>query len=214
MPEQNNQVSPRHAGHTEELISAIMLALATIASAWSAYQATRWSGVQATSFGEAATHRAESIRLTNIGSRKVGVDVGMFLQYASARSERNDTLAAFLLERFRPELRSATEEWLKTRPLQNPDAPGSPFEMPAYRIAELEQAEKRIDLAEKAFEKAKNANQTGDNYILLTVMFASVLFFAGVGSKFGSPYLRVSMLALGGLVFAVAGFILIEYPVY
>jgi hypothetical protein len=103
---------------------------------------------------------------------------------------------------------------LKTKPLRNPDAPGSPFEMSEYRIAELDEAEEKTVQAEKAFQKAKNANQTGDNYILLTVMFASVLFFAGVGSKFGSPSLRIAMLSLGGLVFVIAGIILLEYPVH
>ena len=44
-----------------EVISAAVLALATIASAWSAYQATRWGGVQAAAFAEAGALRAEQL---------------------------------------------------------------------------------------------------------------------------------------------------------
>jgi len=200
--------------HALEIVSAVLLALATVASSWGAYQATRWSGVQATSFSRASSLRVESGKQETIAARKINVDVGMFVQYAAALSQDNALLAEFLMKRFRPALQAATEEWLKTKPLENPDAPQSPFDMPQYKLAELELAEELSNQANANFNDAREANQTGDNYVLLTVMFASVLFFSGVAPKFHAFQLRVGMLSLGGIVFLVAAMILSTFPVH
>jgi hypothetical protein len=49
------KVGPQPGGIREriEFWSALLLAAATVATAYSAYQATRWGGVQATAFTEA-----------------------------------------------------------------------------------------------------------------------------------------------------------------
>jgi hypothetical protein len=91
--------------HLLEIISAALLSLATIASACSAYQATRWSGVQAITLSNAAALRAAATRKTEIGSQIFSIDIGLFVQYLSTLSQHNDTLSDFLLERFRPELK-------------------------------------------------------------------------------------------------------------
>lgn len=39
------------------------------------------------------------------------------------------------------------------------------------------------------------ANQTSDAYVLLTVLFASVLFFGGIAGTLDSRLLRISILA-------------------
>lgn len=45
-----------------EIAAAVLLALATIASAWSAYQASRWNGEQALGYSRAGADRVESSR--------------------------------------------------------------------------------------------------------------------------------------------------------
>ena len=45
-----------------EIVAAILLALATVLSAWGAYQATRWSGQQADAYAESAALRASASR--------------------------------------------------------------------------------------------------------------------------------------------------------
>ncbi|NLW32812.1 MAG: hypothetical protein GXY77_15305 [Fibrobacter sp.] len=200
--------------HVLEIISAVLLSLATVASAWSAYQATRWSGVQAIKFSEASAIRTEATRKTNIAAQLVGVDVGMFVQYATAITQNNKMLADFLFQRFRPEFKKAVEKWLNTKPLKNSNAPASPFKMKEYSIKEMQESQKLISKAQQSFEKAKNANQTGDNYVLLTVLFASVLFFAGVGTKFQLFKLKVIMLSFGLIIFTIALMVLFSFPVH
>lgn len=200
--------------HALEIISAVLLSLATLTSAWSAYQATRWSGVQATEFSKASSLRVESGKKNTVAGRKISIQAGLFVQYAAAKSQNNDKLADFLIERFPPELKRATLTWLKTNPLDNPDAPPSPFDMPEYQLKEIQESEELTSEANQSFEKAKVANQNGDNYVLLTVLFASVLFFSGVAPKFHAFSLRVAMLSLGGVVFVAAAIILSTFPVH
>jgi hypothetical protein len=52
-----------------ELIAAIMLSIATIVTAWSAYQATRWSGDQAENYTQASATRTESVRASTEANR-------------------------------------------------------------------------------------------------------------------------------------------------
>ncbi len=200
--------------HVLEIVSAVLLSLTTVASSWSAYQATRWSGVQATSFSRAGSLRTQAAQSTTTGTQRVGIDVAMFIQFAEAFSRGDTLLFSFLLERFRPGFKEVVEEWMELRPLRNPDAPPSPFAMDAYMVPELEKARRLNREANSFFERAKDANQTGDNYILLTVVFASVLFFSGIATKFEAFYLRTAMISLGGLVFIAAAIVLLQFPVH
>ena len=66
--------------------------------------------------------------------------------------------------------------------------------------------------ATEATEAAAEANQTGDSFVLVTVIMASVLFFAGVGPKFRSQRMRVTMLVVAGLLFAGAAAAMLSLP--
>ncbi len=212
MQEQKHHPHPRM--HTLEVIAALLLSVATVASAWSAYQSTRWSGLQSILFGEANTDRIESSRSTNNANRQVTIHVGLFVRYAAALSENNNKLADFLYQRFPPPLRKATDAWLKTDPLKNPRAPSSPFGMKEYSLEDERQAQELGQLAKEKFEAAKQANQTSDNYVLLTVLFASVLFFSGMSTKFESLKIRAAMLLMGAIIFCVALGFVAYYPIY
>lgn len=204
--------TPHPGQYLLEVAATILLSLATVASAWSVYQATRWSGLQAITFGEAGALRTEATRMTSIAARKITVDAGLFVNYAVAINERNEKLAAFLRERFPPRLAAAVDAWLKTRPLADPAAPRSPFEMKEYSLPELDEVNRLNDKADRKVAEAKQANQTGDNYILLTVMFSSVLFFGGICVKFRSFKLELAMLIIGAIIFVNAFVLLLSYP--
>jgi hypothetical protein len=48
-----------------ELISVIVMSVTAIATAWSGFQSSQWSAVQATSYGDAANDQTESVRASN-----------------------------------------------------------------------------------------------------------------------------------------------------
>jgi len=60
---------------------------------------------------------------------------------------------------------------------------------------------------------AKAANAHADDYVLLTVLFASALFFAGIGTKMQVRSLKIVLLSLGIIVFLTTAAILISMPI-
>lgn len=97
---------------------------------------------------------------------------------------------------------TALEAWIALAPNENPDAPSTPFDLPEYTNARQEEGERLQGAAEESFEGAKDANQNGDDYVLATVFFASVLFFAGISAKFVDPRIQGSMLTLATIALA------------
>jgi hypothetical protein len=85
--------------------------------------------------------------------------------------------------------------------------------MDEYVIAAQRQAEELRSDAEAATAVAVDANQTGDNYVLTTVLFASVLFFAGISTKFSSRWVRIVLVVLGFLAFFTGAVLLLTFPV-
>lgn len=189
-----------------ETWSVVLISLATVATAWSAYQAHRWGGVQAINFGLANTNRTESVRASNQAAQQVAIDVGIFTEWTAAVAADKTELAGFLQERFPPEFVPAFEAWLAL-PRKNDIPPGTPFTLPEYVLTERERSDQLADDASAYFEAAKDANQTGDNFVLIGVVFASCLFFGGISTRFERPGPKIVLLSVGSLLFVTAAII-------
>jgi hypothetical protein len=179
-----------------EITRALVLALATVASAWCAYQSTRWNDVQTFRLTEASEASRQSAMHSIAGMQVRSFDGTMFLHYLEACSQGQKQTESLLLSRFRPELKVAMEAWLKTRPFDNPHAPPHPFRMSEYVLDEEVEAARLSQVHKEGLSNAQEANRIADAYVLLTVMFASVLFFGGIGGTASLPWLRQT---LGGL---------------
>jgi len=204
-----------------ELIATIVMALAAIATAWCAFQATKWSGIQSIEFSNANAGRIESTRADSLANSQRSVDVGVFTSWLDAVAAEiasgeippvsqngyapvEGTLSAFYYERMRDEFRPALDAWLAADPLNDPEAPATPFAMPQYQLAAAAQAEDLLERSAVDRQDALDANQNGDNYVLTTVGFALVIFFAGVSSKLKER--RNRWIAIGvGLVLFLGG---------
>jgi len=194
-----------------ELTATLLLALATIASAWSAYQATRWGGVQANAYSSAAATRAESVRASNTALAQQQVDVATYIAWLDAYASERPILLAFYEDRFRAEFKPAFQAWLTSAPEGSvPD--GSPFSRPEYVLAEQQKADDLLAKAEASAAEARSANQTGDNFILVAVLMASVLFFAGVGTKFRAAVTRRTMISMAAVVFLIGLVVIASLP--
>jgi hypothetical protein len=91
--------------------------------------------------------------------------------------------------------------WIATRPLQNRDAPLTPFAMPQYRLAARAEADRLEAEAEEHAAEARRNVQRATNYVLGVVLFATALFFAGMSTRFRTRRLRVVLLGFGVVVF-------------
>ena len=184
-----------------ELIATVLLALATVGTAWSGYQASRWNGEQAKASARASAARIESAKAAGTANAQKQVDVATFTAWVDAYAQDQQELAAFYFARFRKEFRPAAQAWVATRPLQNPRAPLTPFEMPQYRLAAEGEAAALEVKAERLAAETRVDVQRATNYVLAVVLFATVLFFAGMSTKLNVPALRRALLVLGVVIF-------------
>lgn len=196
-----------------ELAATVILSIATVLTAWSAFQSTKWGGEMSLEFSAANAARTFSVEASNTASALTTIDVTLFAEYAAAIATEQDELAAFLEARFRDEFRPAFNAWLATDPLVTQGAPASPFEMEEYVLADAEEATALAAEAAAAGARAGEANQRGDNYVLLTVLFASVLFFAGVSTKTSSLPIQAALTTLSGVLLVAGAVIILTFPV-
>lgn len=184
-----------------EIVATVLLALATVATAWSGYQASRWNGEQAKAFSRGNAARVESTRASALANTQTQIDVATFTQWVDAYALDQTELANFYFARFRAEFRPAVDAWIATKPLKNPDAPLTPFAMDEYRLAAQEEADELESEAEEWAAKARTNVQRATNYVLGVVLFASSLFFAGMSAKLRTRRLRVVLLCFGVAIF-------------
>ena len=184
-----------------ELVATVLLAIATVATAWSGYQSTRWNGEQSKAAARANALRIESSKAAGLANSQTEVDVATFTQWVDAYAQDQKRLADFYFKRFRKEFRPAIDAWIATRPLVNANAPLTPFAMPEYKLAARARSERLDAQADAQSAIARRDIQRATDYVLGVVLFASALFFAGISTKLTSPRLRVVLLSVGGAVF-------------
>lgn len=195
-----------------ELMGAILMSLVVVATAWSAYQSTLWGGVQTFTLGD-VNRAGNKITLNSLQQGQfTTVDVLMFMEYVRALNNNDQDLSEFYFERFRPDFKPAVEAWLATKPLENPDAPPHPFLMPEYRKAYSEEAERLAVEQTIKLQEATQANRNSDNYVLLTVMYAGILFIGGIVNRF-TRKMQVGLLVVGWGIFSVVTVFLFTMPV-
>jgi len=195
-----------------DIASAVLLSIATVLAAWSAFQSAKWSGEQATAYAQAGGLRQESVRQSTLAGQLTIVDVSVFEQIVDAFATGDRKLENFYRERAREEFKPALEAWIALARDDLETAPNSPFAMPEYvRAAEVES----LDLQEQAevrFADALTNNQRSDNYVLLAVLFASVLLFAGLAPKSRRYALQVTMICMASVVLVVGMVFLATFP--
>jgi hypothetical protein len=180
-----------------EVLATVILALAAVATAWSGYQANRWHGEQAIAFSHANAARLESTRASDLANAETEIDVATFTQWVDAYARHETRLADFYRRRFRGEFQPAVAAWVATHPLENADAPLTPFAMPSYRLAATTRAEQQEAAAQAAAAEASRDIQHANNYVLAVVLFSAALFFGGISTRLQSPRPRAVLLGLG-----------------
>src|SRR5262245_56291208 len=76
-----------------ELGATILLALATVATAWAAYQSRTWTGEQSQGYSHATAKRIAVNRVSALANRQVQIDVASFIQWVDATEQHCTALA-------------------------------------------------------------------------------------------------------------------------
>ena len=184
----------------QELLVTVMLVLAAVATSWSSYQATRWNGEQARAASRTNAIRIDAARSASLAQAQTQVDVATFIAWADAQQRSDAEVAAFYLARFRPEFKPAFNACITTQPLVNTNAPPTPFAMPEYQVAARQEADRLDSAAEDSSAVVGSNIQRASNYVLTVVLYAIVLFFAGMSTKLANRRLRWVMTISGCVV--------------
>jgi hypothetical protein len=179
-----------------EVVEVLLLAVVTIATAWSGYQAAQWNAQQALFYGQASRDRFEADAASTLGGQSLVADAATFTAWLEAHAAGDQELASLFIRRFTPEYRIAFDAWLETDPFDNPQAPPGPGHMPEYHNPQMEQAARLNAGASTLFDEGTEARETANLYVRDTVLFASVLFLVAIAQRFKVRNVRFGANAL------------------
>jgi hypothetical protein len=187
-----------------EPVVAVLMALTTLCTAWCSYESAAWSRQSNALMNEANALDGHAALLDVQGSQALIIHASMFMQLLAAQHAGNEKLASFYAERFPPDVKKAYEAWLAQKPFENRAADAHPFVPNLYQVRGAAEAiTARTDAAERV-AKAREAGNRSGQYLANTVLFATVLFFAGTAGKFEQPRVRLSAAVFGVAVFLFA----------
>ncbi len=189
--------SPPSGRSWQELVVTVLLVVAALGTSWSSYQATRWNGEQAAAASRTSAVRISASRAQGLSQAQTQVDVATFIAWADANRRGDRELAAFYVDRFRDEFTPAFAAWRATRPFTNPDAPPTPFAMPEYQLTAKADADELDAASEVGAAQVRLDIQRSSNYVLTVVLYAVVLFFAGMSTRLNNQRLRWVMTLAG-----------------
>src|SRR6187401_2482777 len=117
-----------------DLMSTILLSLAAVLSAFSAYQASRWYSEMNLALAESGTLRDISAKDDRNANRQILGDMMIFLEWASASRNKDSSLMLAMEDRFSPPLKAAFTSWnmRKEKGAAGLLPVGTPFDLKEY----------------------------------------------------------------------------------
>jgi hypothetical protein len=154
-------------------------------------------------FSDASSARIQAARQSGVANAARQADLSIWGVYVQARAKGDTALARYVEQRFTDHFRVAYRAWIA----QGEPTDG-PFKMKEYIPPGTAEAAAADERADSRFADALMSNQRGDNYALLTVLFALVLFFAAASTRLGSE--RAQRVMLGAaIVFLMLGTVIL-----
>ena len=189
-----------------EIIEALILALVAVATAWSGYQAAQWAGKRAEDYSKANRLRVSAEGLATLAGQERIYDSDTFNSWLAAKLDSKKEAADFFERRFRDEYRTAFAAWMNTDPFNNSQAPPGPIFMPDYHNAKHEQFLSLNKQSADVTDQGTKSGETGDQYVRITVLLATVLLITAIGQRFHFRTVRV--------VFMILAFLLLCLPLW
>ena len=184
-----------------EPISALIMALATVSTAWCSYESARWTRQASGLLNESNNLERRSGLLSIQGMQTAMIHGAMFMQVLAAQQAGNEKLAQFYVDRFPPDVRKAYDAWMAQKPFENANADPHPFVPNLYQMRGADEIERANATAAEKVRRSRAAGDVASQYLANTVLFAAVLFFVNAASKFEQRRVR-----LLGFLFAIAIF--------
>jgi hypothetical protein len=187
-----------------EPVTALLMALATLCTAWCSYQSAAWTRASNRLMNEYNSLERKAGLLNVQGMQLTTVHVAMFMQLLAAEQAGNEKLVNFYADRFPPDVRKAYDTWRAEKPFENPNADPHPFVPNLYEMRGTREAAEASANAASKLKDARSAGNVSGQYLANTVLFAAVLFFTSASGKFEQRRVRAVAFIFAVAVFAFA----------
>jgi hypothetical protein len=207
-------LEPERKKQRLELLSTILLSLAAVSSALSAYQASRWYSEMNVNLGLSSTIRADAAVADREANRQMLADMISFLEWTQRFRNKDDGMMLALEDRFSEPLKKAFTEW-KGIPVKGAAGllpKGTPMELPSYSLPIQEKSKELVKNSEEKFALAKKAAQIGDDFIFSLVIFSLSLFFGAICTKLDRLTYQIFLWCAGTVILVVGVITIASLP--
>lgn len=200
--------SPDRWRRASEIVGVFLLSVVAVLTAWCGFQASKWGGEMSIAFSQASSARIQAASADGAARSARAFDLTIYAAYVEAVGDGNTELADYIRDRFTPEFRAAYDAWVDDGQVEN-----GPFARDEYLPEGTVEAQELDDRADEKFAQALENNQRGDNYSLLTVLFALVLFLTAMSQREIAPWVGRTLLGLAIVVAVIGVVILTTFPI-
>ncbi len=201
-----------HGAEWLEILEAVVLAAVAVLTAWSGYQAARWDARSAASYARADATLVDSQEERTVAGQEHLYDITTFDSWLDAHLRGEHEIASILQKRFRPEYAVAFEAWMKTDPFNNPKAPVGPSFMAELRSKRAARARELQREASDSYHEGIATRETGDEYVRITVVLATVLLLTALSQRFKIRGPRIGLLAVAFAMLGAALYWIATFP--
>src|SRR4029453_11582955 len=161
---------------------------------------SRVSWKAAKQYAEATRLRVTAEGLATLAGQERIYDTDTFNSWLAAKLDGKKEAAEFFERRFRDEYRNAFAAWMSKDPFNNAQAPPGPIFMPEYHNAKHEQFLGLNKQAAEIADRGTKSGETGDGYVRITVLLATVLLITAIGQRFRFKAVRIVFMILACLL--------------
>lgn len=192
----------------QDIVGVFLLSITAVLTAWCGFESSKWGGEMSIAFSEASGARIQAASAAGEARSAEQVDLTVYAQWVVATAEGETELAQYIEDRFTPHFAAAFDAWRADGMTEN-----GPFAHEAYVPPGQVEAEELNARADEKFAEALTDNQRGDDYSLLTVLFALVLFLTAMSQRDVKTWIGRALLGLAIVVAVVAIVILFTFPI-
>lgn len=205
--EQATEPEDRHRG-TFDMIAVFVLSITAVLTAWCGFESSKWGGEMSIAFSEASGARVKAGNFASKARDARQFDVSIYSQWVAAKAEEKAELASYVEDRFPADFATVFDAWIADGMVEP-----TPFARADYAPEGTADALEWNEVADQKFEEALVNNQRGDDYSLLTVLFALVLFLTAMSQRNISLLTSRMMLGLAILVSLGGVVLMLTFPI-
>ncbi len=161
---------PQEKKRWVEPVTALLMALATLSTAWCSYQSAAFTRRSNRLMNEFNSLERRASLYTMQGMQQATIHTAMFMEFLAAKHDGNEKLANFYVERFPPDVRKAYDAWLAQKPFENPNADPHPFVPNLYEVRGTREAAEATAKAATSLQASRNASSVSGQYLANTVL--------------------------------------------